>query len=189
MGRAEGMDATSPSLVTRPVRLWWFALLALVVGVVAGCSDGGDDEAVPAPGPAQFADGDLSEIPLPTGATAIGPRSEDEGVVSRSYGVENLPPNELAEQMDVDLLAAGWEELLAFEESGQQVFRGEYAKDERRLEVAISPGAGLSDQGPQLEGEEVEGSQISLVLHPDLTGAPTYTGVPATAPDEDGETG
>ena len=171
----------------RPLALLATLLGAAMVMALAGCSSG-EDEAVPSPGGTMFAEGDLSEVPLPTGAIPIGPRSEDEGVVSRSYGVENLPPNEIAVRMDTDLRAAGWEELLAFEESGRQVYRGEYAKDERRLEVALSPGAGLSEEGPTASSTEVEGTQIALVLHPDLTGAPTYTRVPETAPEEDSET-
>ena len=135
----------------------------LLLGACGDGDDGGSDsgpEAQPAPGVTTFAEGDFDGIPLPPRSTPVGERAEEDGVVSQSFEVRNIPPQELldfyAEALD------GHEVLEHPEEIGLGTSRGRWDVDGRELTV-VGRTAETLDDNPS--APEVL-TQLSLSIRP-----------------------
>lgn len=156
----------SPHLLRRSATA---AALALAL-VAAGCGDDDDGqadaqqeaqpEAQPAPDVTTFEEGDFDDLPLPPRYTEISERVEEDGVVSQSFEVRNMTPQELidwyAEALDE------FEVLEAPEEIGVETYRGQWDLDGRELTVAAQ-GAETLEDNPS--APEVV-TQLSLSLAP-----------------------
>jgi hypothetical protein len=172
-------------------------VVVLLLGVLfaaASCgSDDGGETAPPLSGGPVYASGELSDVPLPAGASESQAPAEADGAIAAAYVVPELPPVEVVSRMGTLLADARWEELEPFTEAGERVFRGEFAREGRRLEVMVVVVPDATTEGAVVSGVQVPGSEIGLVLHPDLTGAPDNTVPPLTVPEQgegvDGTTG
>lgn len=132
--------------------------------LLGACGDGGGagtgPEAQPAPGVTTFEEGDFDGIPLPPRSTPVSERVEEDGVVSQSFEVRNLPPEELLE-FYTDALEEH-EVLEGPEEIGVGTTRGRWEVDRRELTV-VGQTAETLDDNP---GAPEVLTQLSLSLRP-----------------------
>lgn len=134
---------------------------ALLLGA-CGDGDGGGSspEAQPAPGASTFAEGDFEGIPLPGRSTPVSERVEEGGVVTQSFEVRNLPPEEL---LDFYVEALAEHDVLEEpEEIGVGTRRGRWDVDGRELTV-VGQQAETLDDNP---GAPEVLTQLSLSLRP-----------------------
>ena len=145
---------------TRPSRLGRAMASTLLVGaLVAACEDGdGDEGTQPAPGVSSFEQGRFDDLPLPTEAEPVGLRSEQEGIVTRSYEVPDMLPADVIEFYEQALDEQGWT-VRQIEELPQGV-RGDWEIEGYDLRVSANEAPGLDAPGSQ------PGTQLSLVLSP-----------------------
>ena len=168
---AQEIDSTSRPGALRRLVVGGAAAAVVLLGVT-GCASSGDEEGTqPAPGVTSFQQGDFGDVPLPDRSDPVGTRSETDGVVTQTFAARDTTVDALIDFFDSQLPAAGWEPAEAYEtENG--IYRGDFTKDGRRLEVVI-------DQVPDLPEDETGGAQpvqFSLILNPDLEDNPVFTG-------------
>lgn len=154
------------------------AALAAVVLVGAGCGDDDDSAATqdgaergvgdqPAPGTDTFEQGLFDEIPRYRPSEAVGPRNEENDIVTQSFRARDSLPDEIL-AFYVRQLEAPWQ----VQDDPQQIgaggtWRGVWIRDNWRLIVSAT-------RAPALEGEPIEPgaaqgtlhSQYSLTLEP-----------------------
>ena len=160
------------------MRRW--TLVAVLMG--AACSDGTGaeetttPEGLPAPPPAAdpggdpdletaqpyFLDQEYDDIPLPEGSEQLGPVDTIDGTTTGTYTVEEVSAEDAVVALDQLLQAEGWRVLEPVRQE-LDAWRGDWAKDERRLEVTAYP---IDSLGPDYE------MQFSLVLSPNLEDNP-----------------
>lgn len=146
------------------------AVVPLLLGAAACGDDGGaDPEAQPAPGVTAFAQGDFSDIPLPPRTDAAGDRSEEDGVVARSYFVRNRTPEEVLDFYTDYFDTEGVPAVATPAPAGTEAWRGRWLLDGRELLISATP-------APTADDDEVV-TQLSLRLASD---AATDTGDPGT---------
>ena len=143
------------------------ASAVVALAVLAGCGDGDSDgesprtpEAQPAPGVTSFQEGDFEGIPLPSTATPVNERTEEDGVVAQSYEVRNATPEALM-AFYADALAE-YDVLEEPEEIGVGTRRGRWEYEERRLTVVAQTAETLEDN----PGAPEVLTQLSLSLEP-----------------------
>lgn len=130
----------------------------LLVGSLAAACGDGTEGTQPAPGVSSFEQGRFDDLPLPAEAEPVGSRSEQEGVVTRSYEVPDLLPVDIIDFYEQALDQQGWT-LVQIEELPQGV-RGDWAIDGYDLRVSANEAPGLDVPGSE------PGTQLSLVLSP-----------------------
>ena len=138
-------------------------VVMMMAALTAACGSTASSGTQPGPGVTTFGEGVFSDVPLPYGATPAGPRSQKNGVDERTYGVEAHAPADVVQRMTTELGDAGWTTDQDFQEGGQNVYRGQFLKDGRRLVVSVSPAPDLGNSGNN------SGSQISLLLGADTS--------------------
>lgn len=143
------------------------ASAAVALLAVAGCGDGdgdgasvGEPEAQPAPGVTTFQEGDFAGIDLPSTATPVNERTEEDDAVAQSFEVRNTTPEEIMAFYS-DALAE-YDVLEAPEEIGVGTMRGRWEVDGRRLTVAAQTAETLNDN----PGAPEVLTQLSLSLEP-----------------------
>lgn len=132
--------------------------------VVAGCGDDGGDEpeAQPSPDVTTFQDGDFADIPLPPLAEPASERTEEDGIVVRSYVVRNRTPEDVLQHFEVQLDDA--QVITPTERSGSETLLAEWLLDDgRTLRVTALP-APTAD--PELAAGADVVTQFSLTLRP-----------------------
>jgi hypothetical protein len=140
------------------------AALACLLAV-AGCGDddGTTPEAQPAPDATTFEEGDFEDLPLPPLAEPFGERSEEDGIVTRSFVIRNRTPEDVMTFYETELSEA--QVVTAPEQSGADTLRAEWLLDDGRTLLVTSLPA------PTAEGDEVEDAdvvtQFSLTLRPE----------------------
>jgi hypothetical protein len=139
-----------------PVRL--ITVVSLVMfGGTASCGDDDPPDAQPATDGTAFVGGGFDDLPLFRAATQIQRPTEKDGVVAASYETETARPDQVIVFSRERLAELGWTEVAPPSEVGLDVWRGDWSKDGRLLEVSASP---LSRN----EGDATH-TQFDLVLH------------------------
>ncbi|MGD9996503.1 MAG: hypothetical protein AB7L17_08860 [Ilumatobacteraceae bacterium] len=144
----------------------------LAIGVAAaavsisGC--GGDDSATgpdaqPATDGTAFTEGDFDNIPIFRGATEIQAPVEKEGNIAASYETKTADPDRVLAFYQDELPRLGWTVVVPVAEIGDNVWKGSWLKDDRRLEVSSSPMLGRDEPKPR--------TQFNLVLLDDAGGS------------------
>lgn len=143
--------------------------LALVAGIGLGACSDNESGTQPAPDVSTFQQGDFGDIPLPGSTEQIGERTETDGVVTASYSVDMRTGGQLAEWFDRELAERGWQTAVVPQETAEALWRADWVKDGRRLELSTAS-YGTAD----LEAGEL--LQFSLTLSPDTENSPVFTG-------------
>lgn len=133
----------------------------LIGSLAAACGGGpgeGDEGTQPAPDVSSFEQGRFDDLPLPTEAEPVGRRSEQEGIVTRSYEVPDLLPVDIIEFYEQALDEQGWT-TVEIEEFSQGA-RGDWSIEGYDLRVSANEAPGLDEPGSQ------PSTQLSLVLSP-----------------------
>ncbi|MDP8992415.1 MAG: hypothetical protein M3N31_05080 [Actinomycetota bacterium] len=127
--------------------------------VVAGC--GGDRQeregAQTAPAVTTFEQGRFDDLPLFPRSDPIGPRSEKEGVIARSYTARGTTPERLLQFYEDKLTQ--WRQVEPVRKFGTSSYRAKWARDNWLLEVSSGASPALDDAGDAQV-------QYSLVLSP-----------------------
>lgn len=142
------------------------SLLAIALAVVASaCGDDGPSSpaALPAPERSVFTQGEFDDIPVFRAATPVQGPTEKDGVITTSYETETAAPHTVISFYDRELPAFGWQPIEPVHDSGRRVWRGEWVRDGRRLEVTASPFVPTDD---------VTHTQFSVVVADDAAPIP-----------------
>ena len=135
------------------------ALLA-AVSVACGSDPTDTNETQPAPDVTTFEEGAFEQLPLYPDSEPIGARSEKDGVVTRSYKVQNVTVDMILAFYAERLEAAGWERAEpALRENTES--RADWVNDQHRLEISAQ-----DIRGPEDPPSDQHVVQYSLVLHP-----------------------
>ena len=141
---------------------------ALVAGAAAmsvvfsSCSPS-DEGTQPAPAVTTFEQGDFEDLPLPPRSEPVGERSEEAGVVSRSYAVRDTSPERVLAFYSEQLPAPAV--LEPPHDIGAGTFRGRWLLDGRELTVSAT----VEDT---LEAVERFGEDVGVITQFSLSLAP-----------------
>lgn len=136
-------------------------LVSALAAVLAlgGCSDREEQRegTQPAPAVTTFEQGRFDDLPLAPRSDPVGPRSEKEGVVTRSFSAKGTTPEQVLRFYEQNL--TGWRQLEPVHEVGTSSYRATWAQGEWLLEVS-------SGRAPALDAPLEAQVQYSLVLRP-----------------------
>jgi hypothetical protein len=134
----------------------------LCVMVLSACGSADEREGTqPAPGVTTFEQGRFDDLPLLPDSDPLGPRHEQDGIVTRSYRTTGVTPEGVIDFYDRELSAAGWRMVEPeFREDTES--RADWVVDEWRLEVSATQ---IDDR--QNASSDRFTVQYSLVLRPD----------------------
>ncbi len=139
------------------------AVVAVFAVVLAGCGGGGEPAAQPAPGVTTFEQGRFDDLPQFPRSDPLGPRSEESGVVTRSYRARGTSPQAVLEFYR-DALEDRWRMVTPIEQLGVGTYRAEWVSEDHRLVVS-------STREPELDqrddASDTAVTQYSLALHPE----------------------
>ncbi len=139
------------------------ALSGALALLVAGCAPRGEDPATqPAPDVTTFEQGRFDDLPQFPRSDPVGPRTEEAGVVARSYGARGASPEQVLEFYK-EALEEGWNMVTPIERLGPSTFRAEWVSDEYRLLVSATRESTLD---PPDDAANPVVTQYSLTLHP-----------------------
>lgn len=136
--------------------------VALLVVVAAGACRAEEPEPAtqPAPDVTTFEPGKFDDLPLFPRSDPLGPRTDEDGVVARSYRAVGTTAREVVEYYR-STLATDWTLASAPEQLGPRTYRADWVTDEYRLRVSATEGETLeSGDTPSAE----EAVQYSLTL-------------------------
>ena len=147
----------------RGVRLRVGAVAFLLgLGLVA-CGDNSPDEGTqPAPAVTTFEQGPFDDLPQFPRSEPVGPRSEKDGVVARSYKATGASPQQVLEFYR-DGLPPQWKMVAPIEKLGADTFQADWVDESYRLRVSATR-EDLLDSDDEAVDPTV--SQYSLTLHP-----------------------
>ncbi len=134
----------------------------LGMGLVACGRNGPDEGTQPAPAVTTFEQGRFGDIPLFFRSEPVGPRSEKDGVVARSYKATGASPQQVLEFYR-DGLPPRWTMVTPIEKLGVNTFRADWVDESYRLRVSATREP-LLDRDDDVVEPIV--SQYSLTLHP-----------------------
>lgn len=112
--------------------------IAFTVGSACGATGGFADDQ-PSHKTARLEAGELAALPLPGGTAPFGAPSQRDGVVTQSFKVTALSPEDVLDFYAEALPAQGWAVATAPVARGTDVWRGEWARNGRLLQVTASP--------------------------------------------------
>ena len=139
------------------------AVAGLLVLTTLGCGTGDRRPAAqPAPEVTTFEEGRFDDLPLFFRSDPLGPRSEKDGVVTRSYKARGASPEQVLEFYR-DALDYRWEMETPIEKLGAGTFRADWANGKYRLRVSATRAAALDSPD---DGSNTVVSQYSLTLRP-----------------------
>lgn len=151
----------------RPRRRPFRQLAALCGLLLVGCADDGnasDPNALPRPAESTFGEADFDDIPVFRGATPIQPASEEEGAVVASYETQAGSPEQALRFYEENLPDLGWQIADPVRETSEDVWRGDWVRDGRRLQISALP--------LTVDDDPVVHTQFSLVLLDDAGDIP-----------------
>jgi hypothetical protein len=133
----------------------------LSIAILGACGDGDEREGTqPAPGVTTFEQGRFDDLPLLPDSDPFGPRSEQAGIVARSFRTTGVTPGGVIDFYQGELTAAGWE-LAEPVFRDDTASRADWVTDDWRLEISATR---IQDrQNPSSTDVAV---QYSLVLRP-----------------------
>jgi hypothetical protein len=133
--------------------------VALALLALTGCGDAGQERegTQPAPAVTTFEQGLFEDLPLFPRSDPIGPRSEKDGVVARSYTARGTTPERLVRYYEDNL--TGWRQVEPSRRFGTSSYRAKWARDDWFLEVSSGASPALDDAGDAQV-------QYSVVLSP-----------------------
>ena len=132
------------------------------MGLVACGRNGPDEGTQPAPAVTTFEQGRFDDIPLFFRSEPVGPRSEKDGVVARSYKATGASPQQVLEFYR-DGLPPQWKMVAPIEKLGADTFQADWVDESYRLRVSATR-EDLLDSDDEAVDPTV--SQYSLTLHP-----------------------
>ena len=155
---------------TWPGRVWSvtrlrFVLTAIVLAALLGVGCGAQEDppvAQPAPGVTTFEPGRFDDLPQYSRSEPLGPRSEEKGVVSRSFKVPGASPEQVLD-FYVDALEEPWRLLSGVEKLGAGTFRADWVTEDHLLRVSTTREPELDSTD---DASETFVTQYSLTLHP-----------------------
>ncbi len=106
------------------------------MSVVLGACSPSDEGTQPAPAVTTFGQGDFENLPLPPRSEPLGERSEEDGVVARSYAVRDTSPERVLAFYSQQLPAPAVVEPP--HDIGAGTFRGRWLLDGRELTVSAT---------------------------------------------------
>ena len=137
-------------------------LLATALLLVGCASDEPDPVTQPAPGVTTFEEGRFDDLPQYPGSEPLGPRSEEHGVVARSYKVTGVVPEQVLDFYR-GALEEQWSMITPVEKLGIGTLRADWVGEDYRLRVSATREPELDN--PDDPANKVV-SQYSLTLHP-----------------------
>ncbi|QYG93185.1 hypothetical protein HC251_12600 [Iamia sp. SCSIO 61187] len=138
--------------------------MAILAPSLLGCGGDSDPpETQPAPDVSTFEAGRFEDLPLHPRSDAVGPRSETDGVITRSFRTRGATAGEVVAFYADVLPDQGWTAVGAIEETGPAAHQGDWTTDGWSLRVSATDAEGL-DFGGESSTEVV--TQYSLVLTP-----------------------
>lgn len=142
-----------------PVRL----VVGVLAATLASCGEREERaETQPAPNVTTFEQGAFDDIPLFPRSEPVGPRSEKEGVVARSYRARGATPQGVLEYYRDALDERRWELVGDIEELGVGTYQADWVSGDRRLRVSATREPALGGEAPS---DQVV-VQYSLTLRP-----------------------
>ncbi len=147
------------------MRLHLAVLTGALALVFAACAPRGEEPATqPAPDVTTFEQGVFDDLPQFPRSDPVGPRTEKDGVVARSYRARGTSPDQVLEFYREAL--DGWNMVTPIERLGVGTVRAEWIRKDYRLLVSATRERTLD--APDDAANPVV-SQYSLTLHP-ITG-------------------
>lgn len=141
-------------------------LLLSVALASCGEDEPGGPDAQPTPDQTVFGPGLFDQLPHPGGSEPVGPKTQEQGVVARSYKLDNAVPSEVMDFYE-DALADDWRLIDPVEQIGpaeNPTYRGQWRRGEWVLIVTASAAPTLKGTAP---GETRDPTvQYSLSLEP-----------------------
>lgn len=133
------------------------AVLALALVLFAACSSEGREGTQPAPGVTTFEQGRFDDLPTFPRSTPLGPRSEKQGVVARSFRATGATPAQVLGYYERAL--DDWIVLDSPHRVGTSDYRGTWATDDYTLLISSAPAPGVDQRYETV-------TQYSLTLSP-----------------------
>ena len=164
-GKARRMDRARSDEIRRRLggRLCVGAMAFLVgLGPVACARNGPDEGTQPAPAVTTLEQGPFDNLPQFPRSEPVGPRSEKDGVVARSYKATGASPQQVLDFYR-DGLPPQWKMVAPIEKLGVETFQADWVDESYRLRVSATREKLLDSED---EGVDPTVSQYSLTLHP-----------------------
>jgi hypothetical protein len=119
----------------------------VVVVALAGCGGRSQERegTQPAPAVTTFEEGSFDDLPLFPRSDPIGPRTEKEGVIARSYTARGTTPERLLQFYEDKL--PGWRQMEPVRKFGTSSYRAKWARDNWFLEISSGASPALDDAG------------------------------------------
>ncbi len=138
--------------------------VAFLVGLgLVGCGRNGPDEGTqPAPAVTTFEQGPFDDLPQFPRSEPVGPRSEKDGVVARSYKATGASPQQVLEFYR-DGLPPRWKMVAPIEKLGVATFQADWVDESYRLGVSATRESLLDTDD---DARDAAVSQYSLTLQP-----------------------
>ncbi|MDP9388464.1 MAG: hypothetical protein M3Q48_11290 [Actinomycetota bacterium] len=157
--------SSCPAAARRSNRSALARLVAATVAVVVlvACGDREhQQEAKPAPHVTTFEEGTFDDLPQFSRSEPVGPRSEKDGVVARSYRARGATPEGVLDYYRDVLDERGWTMVGAIERIGVGTYRADWVSGAQRLRVSASGEPQLAEDVPSQQVTV----QYSLTLRP-----------------------
>lgn len=161
MKNPRSMDLGSPTSWPKGILMVSGVVVALLVGA---CGDDSDDPpaAQPAPNVTTFEPGRFDDVPLFPRSDPLGPRSDEGGVVARSYRATGTTAEQVLEYYRTSL-DPKWRLQNPIENIGVGTYRGDWVSDTYRLRVSATDAPTVSGEG---DASRNVAAQYSLTLTP-----------------------
>ncbi len=147
----------------RARRLVLLPVAALLVVVLTGCRTGDPDPvAQPAPDVTTFEHGRFDDLPQFPRSQPLSARSEERGVIARSYKATGASPHQVLEFYR-DALGERWRMVTGIEKLGVGTLRADWVGEDYRLRVSATTESELDSRN---DASQTFVTQYSLTLHP-----------------------
>ena len=136
---------------------------AALMLVLIGCRQSDPDPvAQPAPGVTTFEGGRFDDLPQFPRSQPLSARTEERGVIARSYKATGASPQQVLEFYR-DALGQRWTIVTGIEKLGVGTFRADWVGEDYRLRVSATRESGLDSPN---DASQTVVTQYSLTLSP-----------------------
>lgn len=158
-----------PALGARTPRRALVPAAVLLSLVLAGCGPRDPDPvAQPVPDVTTFEQGRFDNLPLYPRSEPLSPKTEEDGVVARSFKVRGASPDQIM-TFYRDALKERWRMVTDIEKLGVGTLRADWTDDEFRLRVSATREGEIDDPDDAARSAV---AQYSLSLNPLPAGSP-----------------